>query len=235
MTEEPPIHNEQGPAGLDYRFDCKPDFSFLTVQIPAGETLKVEASAMATMDTNIKMKTKMKGGLGRMLTRESLFINEFTAEKGPGEIGIAPGSPGDMDHVHLNGSTIFLQNSAYVCSTMGVNLETKWQGLKKGFFSGEGLFLIKCSGDGDLWFSTYGAMIPIDVDGEYVVDNHYIVAFEETLDYTIGRVGDYKSLFFSGEGLTCHFRGYGRVWIQTRQVPAFSSWVYPFRPSKKND
>jgi uncharacterized protein (TIGR00266 family) len=235
MTEEPPIQKDPGPTGLDYRFDCKPDFSFLTVQIPAGETLKVEASAMATMDTNIKMKTKMKGGFRRLLTKESLFINEFTAENGPGEIGIAPGSPGDMDHVQLQGSTIFLQNSAYVCSTLGVNLETKWQGLTKGFFSGEGLFLIKCSGTGDLWFSTYGAMIPIDVDGEYVVDNHYIVAFEETLDYTIGRVGGYKSLFFSGEGLTCHFRGYGRVWIQTRQVPAFSSWVYPFRPSKKND
>ena len=37
--------------GLDFHFDCKPDFSYLTVQIPEGETLKVEASAMATMDT----------------------------------------------------------------------------------------------------------------------------------------------------------------------------------------
>ena len=167
--------------GLDFHFDCKPDFSYLTVQIPEGETLKVEASAMATMDTNIKMKTKMKGGFGRLLTGENIFMNDFTAENGPGEIGIAPGSPGDMGHVHLDGNTtLFLQNSAFVCSTTGVVVETKWQGFMKGFFSGEGLFLIKCSGHGDLWFSTYGAMIPIDVDGEYTVDNNYIVAFEET-------------------------------------------------------
>lgn len=233
MTGEPPIQSDHGPAGLDYRFDCKPDFSFLTVRIPAGETLKVEASSMATMDTNIKMKTKLKGGFGRVLSGEKLFINEFTAENSPGEIGIAPGSSGDMDHVHLRGSTIFLQNSAYVCSTPDVNLETKWQGFVKGFFSGNGLFLIKCSGSGDLWFSTYGAMIPIEVDGEYVVDNHYVVAFEETLEYTVGKVGGYKSLFFS-EGLVCHFRGRGRLWIQTRQVPSFSSWINPFRPSKKS-
>ena len=176
--------------GLDFHFDCKPDFSYLTVQIPEGETLKVEASAMATMDTNIKMKTKMKGGFGRLLTGENIFMNDFTAENGPGEIGIAPGSPGDMGHVHLDGNTtLFLQNSAFVCSTTGVVVETKWQGFMKGFFSGEGLFLIKCSGHGDLWFSTYGAMIPIDVDGEYTVDNNYIVAFEETLDYDVGTVG----------------------------------------------
>jgi len=218
--------------GLDFKFDCKPDFSFLTVQIPKDSTLKVEASAMATMDTNIKMKTKLKGGFGRFLSGESLFLNEFTAQNGPGEIGISPGSPGDMDHIYLNGNTIFLQNSAFVCAVPGVEIETKWQGFMKGFFSGEGLFLIKCSGQGDLWFSTYGAMIPIDVDGEYTVDNNYIVAFEESLEYEVGTVGGLKSLFFS-EGLVCKFRGKGRLWIQTRQSPAFAYWVRPFRRSKK--
>jgi uncharacterized protein (TIGR00266 family) len=220
---------ESTVSDMDFKFDCKPDFSFLTVQIPANETLKVEASAMATMDTNIKMKTKMKGGLGRFLTGENLFINEFTAQNAPGEIGIAPGAPGDMEHIHLTGNTVYLQNSAFVCATMGIEVETKFQGFMKGFFSGEGLFLIKCSGEGDLWFSTYGAMIPIDVDGEYTVDNNFIVAFEDTLEYSVGSVGGYKSLFFN-EGLVCHFQGQGRLWIQTRQCPAFAGWLHPFRP-----
>lgn len=222
-------------TGYDYRFDCKPDFAYLTVNIPAGETLKVEASAMATMDTHIQMKTKMKGGFKRMFTGESLFINEFTSQGGPGEIGIAPGSPGDMDHVHLENETIFLQNSGYVASTMGVELETKWQGLVKGFFASDGLFLVKCSGTGDLWFSTYGAMFCVDVDGEYVVDNSYMVAFTEGLEYNVEKVGGYKSLFLSGEGLVCRFRGQGKLWVQTRQVPAFARWIWPYRPQKKND
>jgi len=221
--------------GLEHRIDCRPDFSFLTVQIPADQTLKVEASAMATMDTNIKMKTKMRGGLGRLVTRESIFINEFTAEGDPGEITIAPGAPGDMGHVYLNGETIFLQNSAYVASGTEVNVETKWQGMMKGFFSGESLFLIKCSGTGDLWFNTYGAMIEIDVTDDYVVDTGFIVAFTEGLDYDVRMLGGYKSLFFSGEGLVCRFRGAGKVWIQTRQVPAFASWIHPYRPQKSNN
>jgi len=53
---------------------------------------------MATMDTHVKMRTKAKGGFGRLLTGENLFINEFTAEHAPGEIGIAPGTPGDILH-----------------------------------------------------------------------------------------------------------------------------------------
>jgi uncharacterized protein (TIGR00266 family) len=213
-----------------YQIDCKPDFAFLTVALPEGETLKVEASAMATMDTTLKMKTKMRGGLSRLVTGESMFINEFSAEYGPGEIQIAPGSPGDMEHVYLNGQTIFLQNSAYVASGMNVEVQTKWQGFMKGFFSGESLFLIRCHGNGDLWFNTYGAMIKIDVDGEYIVDTGHIVAFTEGLDYNVTSVGGYKSLFLSGEGLVCRFRGQGSIWIQTRQVNSFLGWVNQFRP-----
>ena len=221
---------------FQYSIDCKPDFAFLTVALPESETLKVEASAMATMDTTLKMKTRMKGGFGRFLTGESLFVNEFTAEHGPGQIQIAPGAPGDMDHVYLEGGeTIFLQNSAYVASSLGVEIQTKWQGLMKGFFSGESLFLIRCSGQGDLWFNTYGAMIKIDVDGEYVVDTGHIVAFTEGLEYSVDMVGGYKSLFLSGEGLVCRFRGKGTLWVQTRQVAAFTNWVWPFRPVETSD
>ncbi len=220
---------------LEHSIQGKPDYSFLNVTVPDGETLKVEASSMATMDTNLKMKTKLKGGFGRFLTGESIFINEFTAEGGDAEIGIAPGAPGDMDHVHLEDETIFLQNTAFVASTMGVDLQTKYQGLMKGFFSGESLFLIRCTGSGDLWFNTYGALIEIDVKDEYVVDTGHIVAFTEGLDYKVSSVGGYKSLFFSGEGLVCRFKGEGKIWIQTRQFPAFASWVWPFRPSKNNN
>lgn len=217
---------------FNFNIDHKPDYSFLTVQIPAGKTLKVEAAAMATMDTNIIMKTKMKGGLGRFLTGESIFVNEFTAQNGMGEIGIAPNAPGDIDHVYLNNETIYLQNSAFVASSPELKIETKWQGLTKGFFSGEKLFLIKVSGTGDLWFNSYGGIMQIDVTDNYIVDTGHIVAFTENLDYKVGRIGGYKSLFFSGEGFVCRFSGNGKVWIQTRKIQPLTSFLNPFRPQK---
>ena len=220
------------PRGWRFELNGQPDYAFLTVQVPAGETIKVEASAMATMDTHLVMKTKLRGGLSRFLTGESIFINEFTADGGPGEIGVAPGAPGDMRHLYLDDETVYLQNSAYVASNAAVAVESKWQGLTKGFFSGESLFLIRASGRGDLWFSSYGGIIEIDVDGDYVVDTGNIVAFTDGLTYKVSKVGGYKSLFFSGEGFVCRFSGKGTVWVQTRKVGALSSWVWPFRPTK---
>ena len=220
-------------GGWEFSIEGKPDFAFINVRIPAGETMQVEASAMATMDSHLVMKTKLGGGFKRFLSGESVFINQFTAEGGPGEIGIAPSIPGDVAHQYLNGSTIYLQNSAFVACTSGVTVETKWQGLAKGFFSGEGLFLIRAVGTGDLWFNTFGALIEQQVDGEYIVDNGHIVAFTEGLEYSMTKLGGLKSFFLSGEGLVCKFRGKGTVWIQTRKASPFSSWASAFRPVKK--
>jgi uncharacterized protein (TIGR00266 family) len=219
--------------GLPFKFDCKPDFGYLTINVPQGEMVKVEAAAMAGMDTNMEMKTKFKGGFQRFLSGESLFINEFTAKNGNAEIQIAPASPGDIDHVYLDNESIFLQNSAFVASGSQIDVQSKWQGFTRGFFSGENFFLIKCSGKGDVWFNSYGGIIPIEVNGSYVVDTGHIVAFTEGLEYSISSVGGYKSLFFSGEGLVCRFTGNGRVWIQTRKLQPFLYWLFPFRPSKK--
>lgn len=218
---------------FNFNIEKAPDYSFLNVEIPAGENLKVEASAMATMDTNIQMKTQFKGGLGRLLTGESIFVNEFTAQNGQGELSIAPSAPGDIAHVHLNNESIYLQNSAFVASDPAIKVESKWQGLTKAFFSGEGLFLIKASGSGDLWFNSYGGIMALDVNEQFVVDTGHIVAFTEGLEYSVTRIGGYKSLFFSGEGFVCRFRGNGKVWIQTRKPQSLISFLNPFRPAKK--
>ncbi len=240
---QPTAHSEtstSGPKGkhdFEFTIEGRPDYSFLNVEIPADQTLKVEASAMATMDSHLVMKTKLKGGFGRFLTGESIFINDFTAQGAPAKIGIAPGSPGDLEHTYLdeNNPIVYLQSSAFVASGPNVLVESKWQGLVKGFFSGESLFLIKCSGQGDLWFNTYGAIFEVDVSGNYVVDTGFIVGFTEGLTYNVTKVGGYKSLFLSGEGFVCKFQGQGKVWIQTRQVFPFAWWVYPFRPAKNKN
>ena len=73
-----------------------------------------------------------------------------------------------------------------------------------------------------------------------MVDTGYIVAFEESLQYRVTvlpglrKAGKLKSFFFGGEGLVCQFTGTGRVWIQTRQVSSFLSWVHPYRPASRN-
>jgi len=220
-------------AEFPFQIHHRPDYAFLILKLPVEQTVKVEASAMASMDSNIQMKTKFKGGFSRLLTGESIFINEFTAQGGPGELCVAPGPPGDMEHLYLNGQTVYLASSAFLAAGTGINVESKWQGLIKGMFGGNGLFLIRCSGSGSLWFNSYGAIIPIQISKEFVVDTSYVVGFTDGLQYNVTSVGGYKSLFLSGEGLVCRFQGSGTVWIQTRQAPAFASWVDPYRIVKR--
>ncbi len=218
------------------KIEARPDYGFLTVEIPANQTLKVEASSMACMDVNLRMKTKLRGGLGRFLSGESLFLNEFTAQGSAGKISIAPGTSGDLEEHQLSGhSKFYVTSSAYLASTMGVEINSKWQGLGKGIFSGQSFFIMECSGVGQLWFNCYGAMIQVDVVDEYIVDTGHIVAFTEGLQYTIDRFGGYKSLFFSGEGLVARFRGKGRIWIQTKKPFGFVAWADRFRRVKSND
>ncbi|RME80532.1 MAG: TIGR00266 family protein [Planctomycetota bacterium] len=225
---------------LEYKFFSRPDYGFLIVNLQAGQSVQAEASVMASMDTNIRMKTSMKGGLmqglkRKFLTGESLFINEFTAEGGPGEVTFAPGAIGDIEHYYVEkGKPLYLQSSAYVASSLGVNLNTKWEGFR-GFFSGMGLFLIKVEGEGDVFFNGYGALVEIPVDGSFVVDTGCIAAFESSLQYKVEMIGGLKTTILGGEGLVCHFRGQGKVWIQTRNVPPFADWLWPFRPVRNND
>ncbi len=216
-----------------YTIDSSPDFAFLNVTIPEGKTLRVEAEAMAAMDTSISMKTKMKGGLKRMISGEKLFINEYSAGIKDAYIGLAPGTPGDIAHLYLENETVFVQNGSFLASGSEITTGIEFQGFK-GFFSGEKLFMIRCSGSGDLWFNTYGGLIEVDVKDQYVVDTGFIVAFSEGLKYSVQSVGGMKSLFFSGEGLVCRFSGEGKVWIQTRLTRAFVRWADAFRRVKKD-
>ena len=63
-----------------------------------------------------------------------------------------------------------------------------------------------------------------------VVDTGHVVAWEGDLRYAIRRAGGLKSTLFSGEGLVLEFTGQGTVWLQTRNLGAFLSWITPFLP-----
>lgn len=215
---------------MKYEIEGAPDYALLQILIPRGETLKVEASSMASMDANLLMKTKTKGGLSRILNSESMFINEFTAQGKDGEITIAAGPSGDIGHHEIKrGEDFYLSSSSFMASTTGVKQETKWEGFKKGFFSGAGFFLLKNSGVGHVWFNCYGAIFEIDVAGEYTVDTSHIVAFTQGLTYKVRKLDNWKTFLFSGEGLVAKFQGQGKIWIQTKSPQGLVGWAHGFR------
>lgn len=228
---------------IKYDIEHKPAYASLKLGLNANQTVMVEAGAMAAMDSCITMKSKTKGGLkkglGRILGGESLFISEFTAQGRSGDLYVSPGVPGDIQHYRLDGSiNLLVQSSGFVAAGPDVLIDSKFQGFK-GFFSGESLFLLRVTGTGDFWFSSFGAILEIPIDGDYVVDTGYIVAFEDTLNYEVEMMGglSFKSLktgILGGEGLVTRFSGQGKLWVQTRNLYAFVNFINPFRPVKSD-
>ncbi|WP_437597012.1 TIGR00266 family protein [Sorangium sp. So ce590] len=215
-----------------------PEFGVLHVTFEhAGEQIIAESGAMVARDAAIDMKTSLQGGLASALKRrltagESLFQNTFTATAPMQSMRLAPAPEGSVERIVLrSGMEVFLQSGAYLASTPGITLDTKWQGAK-GFFAG-GLSLLRAYGEGLIWFSSYGGIHAIDVGRQhegYICDNTHLLAFTEGLRYQVRKLAGLKGLFLSGEGLVCEFQGHGRLWLQTRNPGALSAFLHPFRP-----
>ena len=192
---------------------------------------------MVSMSDTIKLETGTRGGIFGGLRRsvlggESFFVNTFTAEQS-GEVTVAPSLPGDIEVMELRGETMLVQSGSFLAATMNIEVDSQWGGARS-FFSKEGLFLLRCSGRGLLFVSSYGAIHRIDLGhGEkYTVDNGHMVAFDESVRYEVGRSGGWKTTLLSGEGLVCKLEGPGRFYMQTRSEDAFLSWLVPKLPNR---
>jgi uncharacterized protein (TIGR00266 family) len=217
----------------------QPSYSLLQLVLEQGETVQAEAGAMVSMTPNVQMQTAARGGILGGLKRsllggESFFMNTFTCTSGQGELTLAPSLSGDVLHVPLNG-TFYVQSGSYIASTPNIQVDTKWGGAKL-FFSGEGLFLLRCQGQGDLFVSSYGAIHAVQLaEGQqYVVDTGHMVAFEDTITYKVRGAGGLKETFLSGEGLVCDFTGPGRLYLQTRSMDAFLKFLIPKLPKSSS-
>jgi uncharacterized protein (TIGR00266 family) len=224
----------------------RPAYALALVHLDAGETVVGEAGSMVSMDTHLKLETAaaskpdqgvmgaLFSGLKRMVAGESFFQNRYTAVGKPGTVTFAPTLVGDIATYNLATCGLTLQSSAYVCSAPTVQIDPKWGG-GRSFFAGEGMVMLKATGTGPLAFNSFGAIKEIDVQGEYTIDTGHIVAFEDTLSFSVTRFGEsWKAFIFGGEGLVCKFKGSGKLFIQTRNPQAFGQVVGPLLPMRKS-
>ena len=217
----------------------KPSYSLAVLDMERGEEIVAESGAMVSMSPGISIETSTRGGglLGglarKFLTNESFFLNTFHADEA-GEITLAPPLPGDVFYTDMRSQTLMVQSGSYMASSKSLSVDTQWGGAKT-FFSKEGLFLIRVQGSGDLFLSSYGAIHIKELGhGEkYIVDTGHMVAFDETVNYRVTRVGGLKSTLFSGEGLVVELTGPGRILIQSRSADSFLSWLIPQLPSRR--
>lgn len=210
-------------------FIHQPGNTAARIVLDRGETLTTEGGAMIAMSGHLDVETTMhkKGSGGfikavkRLFASESLFLNHFTATRESGELWLGSALAGDMMHYELDNENLIVQAGSFVACEHSVNMDVGWQGFKN-LLSGESLFWLRMSGRGQLILNSFGAIYPIEVTGEYIVDTGHIVAFNETLDFTLTKAGkSWLSSILGGEGLVCKFKGRGTVWCQSHNPKSF--------------
>jgi uncharacterized protein (TIGR00266 family) len=214
----------------------QPGSAVAKINLDAGETCVSEGGAMIAMSphldlvtsTHKKNKGSLMASLKRMLVGESMFINHFTATGKAGELYLSSSLPGDMLVSELaKGENLIVQGGSFVACSEEVQINFGWEGFKS-FFSGEGLFWLNLQGPGQALINSFGAIYPVEVNGETIVDTGHIVAFNETLSFEITKAGSsWFSSFLGGEGLVCKFKGKGTVWCQSHHPRRFGRLLGP--------
>jgi uncharacterized protein (TIGR00266 family) len=212
----------------------------LVVTLDQGETITAESGAMTYMDPIIEPHTRKReqsflGSLGlKLIGGQSFWVNDYTALAPNAEAGFVAAPVGDIEKLEVTpGRGYVIQKSAYIASTQGIDLDIKWEGFSKGLF-GQGLFMIRATGNGQLFINTFGAidthtLLPGQT---LIVDNFHLVAFSETCTYKVIKFGGLKETLLGGEGLVTEITGPGDVHIQTKNMKEFVDWLWTLLESR---
>lgn len=219
-------------------------FGSALVHLGPGESFVSESGAFyratGNVDIDVTTKTRGKGGilagLKRLVGGDHFFFSTYRTTDGqPGEVGLSPTLQGEVRVIEMQPGTNWLTaGGSYMGSSPEILVETQFQGFK-GMFSGESLFFLHLSGEGQALVNAFGRITELEVDGNMVVDTGHVVAFEESLDYKVTKAGgSWVSSFVSGEGLVLEFAGQGKILVQSHNPKEFGQSVGRLLPPRKS-
>ncbi|MDJ0579899.1 TIGR00266 family protein [Crocosphaera sp.] len=222
---------------LEYQINNDPDSAYLMIKLKSSDKAFVKISALNIRDASIQIgKAVMNDSLDLNLNfslTSNLTIHEITAPKLPGSVYLIPDVLGSIQHHYLDGeSGIITQIFSFLACSEKVQLRVISSPNIKPISERDSFFL-HLLGTGDLWLNYYGNIQEISVKGNYIINLSYLVAFEDTLNYEIKQL---QNLSVSGvhigtvgeHNLFCHFKGIGKIWIQSRHRYALLNFFAPF-------
>jgi uncharacterized protein (TIGR00266 family) len=223
------------------------DMQFVEIGLDPGESVIAEAGAMMYLESGVTFETKMgdgsepdsgmwgklKGAGKRLVTGESVFMTHFTNAGGGREVvAFAAPYPGKIIPIDLAelGGRLICQKDAFLCAALGTKVGIAFnRKLGAGVFGGEGFILQDLQGDGKVFVHAGGTVIEKRLQGETLrVDTGCLVALEPSIEYSVERAGNLKSMVFGGEGLfLATLTGVGRVWLQSLPFSRLADRIAP--------
>ena len=204
-----------------------------------GQTLVTEGGAMSWMSPNMKMETNSGGGiakaLGRLIARDSVFLNEYTPQGGTGMIALASSFPGSILPFEITpGNGIIVQKGGFLAMEKGMDISVHFQKrMGSGFFGGEGFIMQKISGYGTAFVEIDGHCKEYELaPGEsIVIDTGYLAAMTESCTMDVQPIKGIKNALFGGESFfNTVVTGPGKVYIQSMPISKLAEAVTPYLP-----
>lgn len=142
----------------------------LEIGLEAGERVIGAPDQLSWMSGNLTLTTSTAVGGGgggggllglvsRAVSGAGLFMTEFHAAAGPGEVAFAAKLPGNIVEVGIGpGAGHVVHRHGFVCGTPGIQIASVFQQTLGGaLFGGNGLFLAHLTGPGRVWLQTLTA------------------------------------------------------------------------------
>jgi uncharacterized protein (TIGR00266 family) len=221
------------------------------VQLEPGQTVYGDRGTFRWKTANVSLETRLTqpqnnqagapaagGGLlskamdvgKRMLAGEGMAFQYYRADSGSGLVTFAGTLPGELRAIELDGSGgWFAERGAMIAAESTVNFDIAFTGLRMGLRGHEGFVLQKFTGSGAVLLAAAGNFIelnPAKYGGTIQAETGNIVAFQDSVQYTIERIGGLNAqtamtAVFGGEGINlATFRGEGTVILQSTSIHA---------------
>lgn len=226
---------------MQYKILYQDAFPIIECFLNKGEFIKAESDAMIAMSSTLDIEGKVEGNIvdgfaRKLLSGESFFLQQIKAVRDDGYVLLGHALPGGIIDVDLDDSyDLIVQKTGFLAAQSSISVNTKMQNLLQGLFSREGFFVLKLSGRGTIFLSSYGAIHPINLreNEEFIIDNGHLVAWPSYMKYKIEKASNgWLSSIMSGECLVCRFKGPGVILIQTRNLETYKEWIRSVGPSR---
>ncbi len=216
----------------------------LEFTLEPNESIISEAGELSWMTSAIQLTTHTQlgggGGIFGVLKRVAgggtLFMTEYRALGGAGEIAFATKVPGHILPIEIApGHEHMVHRHGFLCATPQVQLGVGFQqSLGAGVFGGDGFLLQKVSGHGTAWLELSGEVILKELrPGETLrVHPGHVGAFQSSVSFQITTVPGIKNMIFGGDGLfLASLTGPGKVWLQTLPISKLAHQLTEYMPS----
>ena len=201
------------------------------ITLQPSQELVAEASTLLAMDDGITFEAKIGDGtssgsgfmsaIGRAVTGAGVFLTHFNnSGSAPAKVSFTANNPGRIVPIHLPdwGGALSVEHNGFLCATKGTHLNAnRAKRIRAGIFGGSGFFLQTIEGDGTAFLHCCGSIIQRELNNEVLrCEPGAVVAFDPSIDFSIERAGNLKTMLFGGEGVfLATLRGTGKVILQS--------------------